>query len=351
VAGSNAATPMCPGRVPARFRPRSRRMARVSLILLTGAICLLMAASAAAEDEARDHLQRMSEAMHSLSYEGVFVYTQGDRAETMHVVHGAGEGEPRERVTALTGKRLEVIRHGEHLVCLMPDDGRAIIGRQPHDLLPRLRTEDLDSVPPQYRARSGVDTRIAGREAHGIELEPVDGYRYGVRLWIDHEHGLLLRSELLNTDGGVLERLLFTELDVVEHVDADTFEFDLDGYARVDEFMSPAGDGGDGPGLWLDPELPPGFDLVAVNTRPRGDGNGVARQHAVFSDGLASLSMFIDANVEGEGVLRGQADRGALRVRSRRLGGYRVTLIGAVPQTTLDFLFASLERAAASAPD
>ena len=325
---------------PMTSRPHPRagcaRDLRVWMLLA----CCLVVVPVWAGEGGREHLQRMAEATRSLSYEGTFVYSQGERAETMRVTHGMVDGESRERVTALSGAALELIRHGDQIVCLLPDSKRALIGYQPRGLLPGTLADDLDGVPEGYGTRKVGTSRVAGREAREVRVEPEDDFRYGLRLWLDRDHDLLLRSDLVTREGEVLERVLFTELEVVDEVDPGRFDFQLDGYERVEGVMpASASDMASSHEPRMQPELPAGFELIALDRS--GDAD-TGREHAVYSDGLASVSLFVDAEKGAVREFPAVAGTDVLRMRSERVGDHRVTLIGAVPAATLEYMIDSL---------
>ena len=85
-----------------------RRSANLAL-----AAALFLASGLAAAGPGRDPvawLERMSAAMSQMSYQGTFVYIQGDRLETMRITHVTGEDGVRERLVALSGAPREVMR-------------------------------------------------------------------------------------------------------------------------------------------------------------------------------------------------------------------------------------------------
>lgn len=306
---------------------------RVALVMITSLFTLPILA---AELEPGERLQRMGEAMESTPYEGVFVYSHGDRSDTLRVIHGVVDDESRERVTALTGDALEIIRHGARIVCLLPDQDRAVIGHQPRGMLPGALADGLDGALDHYRLVNGDDTRVAGRDVSEIRLEPVDRYRHEVRLWVDRETDLLLRSDRIDGDGAVLERMMFTALEAGQSVAAERFDYSLDDVSRVDEVMAVA-DGTDGAAeddLHITPATPPGFRLIAVDAA----GGDAGRQHAVYSDGVTTVSLFIDETA-GSG-LPASGGTSALTMRSATVNGYRLTALGAVPAATLEYMLA-----------
>lgn len=311
---------------------------------LVGALlALAMAPALAADPDGRSRLARMAEAMRSVPYEGTFVYSSGDRAETMRVVHGVIDGESREHVSALNGDALELYRHGDAVVCILPTEDRVVVGHQPRGALPGARARSLADVDEYYRIEPAGSDRIAGREADEIRVEPVDEYRHGFRFWIDRERGFLLRSDLVTADGGIPERLLFTQIEALEGVSAERFDYRDHPQARgIDLAANSAGrdrPARGGSRVSVDPALPPGFELVDVSRSP----GPPAREHAIYSDGLSTVSLFIERAVGGAPLADfAPRDRGALRVRAARVDGARVVVMGAVPAATLDYIVASL---------
>jgi sigma-E factor negative regulatory protein RseB len=63
----------------------------------------------------------------------------------------------------------------------------------------------------------------------------------------------------------------------------------------------------------------------------------------VFSDGLASLSVFIEALTEGNTPPEGVSAQGAVSVATRRLGDHWITVVGEVPATTVRQVAASIQ--------
>jgi sigma-E factor negative regulatory protein RseB len=66
--------------------------------------------------------------------------------------------------------------------------------------------------------------------------------------------------------------------------------------------------------------------------------------HLVFSDGLASVSLFIRAGAPGERPSRGAGRAGPASALSTVVDGYQVTAIGEVPANTLEALARGLQK-------
>jgi sigma-E factor negative regulatory protein RseB len=75
-------------------------------------------------------------------------------------------------------------------------------------------------------------------------------------------------------------------------------------------------------------------------------------QHLVYSDGLASVSVFIEPRNPQTEAIRGLAKVGAAFAYSRDLEGHQVTAVGEVPAATVQAIAAGVMKesdAAASA--
>ena len=66
--------------------------------------------------------------------------------------------------------------------------------------------------------------------------------------------------------------------------------------------------------------------------------------HLVFSDGLATVSVFIEPSNPQNQALGGLAKVGAAFAYSRRLNGNQVTVVGEVPAATVEAIAAGVTR-------
>ena len=69
--------------------------------------------------------------------------------------------------------------------------------------------------------------------------------------------------------------------------------------------------------------------------------------HLVYSDGLASVSVFIEES-QGEGRhLEGEASMGAMNAYGNTVDGYVVTVVGEVPAKTVQLMAQTMVRQSA----
>ena len=179
----------------------------------------LSATTQANDKEAVQMLERMTEAAKSLTYEGVFAYQSGKNLQSIRIFHRADARGELERLISLNGAAREVIRSNDMVTCINPEGKQVNVSRRPLGRgFPSDLPRRLNSATPYYQVELGEMDRVAGRQAHELIITPVDNYRYGYRLWVDAETDLLLKSELRNDAGEVLETFAFSSLSTGIHI-------------------------------------------------------------------------------------------------------------------------------------
>ena len=81
-------------------------------------------------------------------------------------------------------------------------------------------------------------------------------------------------------------------------------------------------------------EQVPGYVLTSVMRRPLGPDRGQA-VHMVFSDGLASVSVFIEPVADSTTLGLGALASGAISIYKRVLNGHLITALGEVPEAAV----------------
>jgi sigma-E factor negative regulatory protein RseB len=89
--------------------------------------------------------------------------------------------------------------------------------------------------------------------------------------------------------------------------------------------------------------LPAGFRLTAWRVQFIA-GSSVPVQHLVYSDGLASVSVFIEPADPRSQPMSGLAQVGGAFAFSRALDGHQVTAVGEVPPVTVEAIAASVTK-------
>ncbi len=299
--------------------------------------------------EGRDWIEKMSAAMQNLTYTGTFVYIHDREVESMQIFHSKMGGVEHERLVSLNGEAREIIRNADSVVCIWPGTKSVIVSKaQPRTPFPTFDPAQLTELEEHYRFRSIGRARVAGRFAEVIDITPLDDYRYGYRLWVDEEKFLLLRSAMSDSTGRMVEQVMFTDVRFPATMPLQMFAASTKGkeykWMTSVEDLKPvlAGSAESIPGIH-ELALPAGFALVSNKVTPVA-GTGFTVRRLMYSDGLASLSVFIsDAQDDSSGgILHGATAMGAVNAYGVMRDKWHATVVGEVPLATVRMLGESL---------
>ncbi len=285
---------------------------------------------------AMDWVQKMSSAMRNLSYRGNFVYLHENQLESMRITHYRDANVDKERLVSLNGEAREVIRDSQNLICIWPSSRKVVVDfSRKNSFSPIFIPEDIARLDKFYDMKLLGHDRVADMNAVVVHVDPRDRYRYGMKFWINEQNGLMLKSTLVNEDGKVIEQVMFTSLELVgadEWQDIDTMpdideNFTLVRYHSVDSSKSVAADSN-----WQVAGMPGGFWRESVLKRKIAGTDDFVHQ-MVYTDGLASLSVFIEKKNGFSSA--GKSSMGAVNAFIRILNDYSVTAIGEAPAITV----------------
>ena len=305
---------------------------------ILGLLVALSSTAWAQEPDETGILAQMAVAMRSLDYQGSFVYRHSGRIDTLRVFHAGGSRE-QERLISLNGARTELIRNGANITCIQPDDSAIVYtSASGRGLLP-LVPDAADPKLAEFYAIANVGSdRVAGYEADIVEVRPRDGYRYGYRLWLERGTRLLLRSIVVDHTGHSLEEFMFVALDI------GTAPADTDLLPRQRELLTTTAAPRDeidlrGPPAWQVLKAPAGFAFRSARSSASG---ATGAQHLVYSDGLASVSIYIETSDSTSEDLTTMAGRGTLNIYTYGKDKWRFTVLGNVPVATVTAIAQSI---------
>jgi sigma-E factor negative regulatory protein RseB len=307
-------------------------------LLVSAFLALFLSLTLHAGDASPEQwLERMADSLHRHSYEGTFVFQRGDRIDTVRVVHAAEEDGYRERLQTLTGSAREIIRSVDRISAIKgarvePQDGKQGAPQRP----PAFAGTMLRAHERYDLSSPGFD-RIAGFPCYQLHAVARDEYRYSHQYCLHQDTGLPLLSELIDAEGQLLERLVFIELEFLDVV----FEEALVPRgcdARHIEIRATEGAHGDADGhdQWYFEDLPPGFRTVIVTERSFGPEDLKPSLHFVLSDGLATVSVYVNPTGEDGEAFKAATRAGATHAFARPLAGHQVTVVGEVPRKTVE---------------
>lgn len=287
-------------------------------------------------------LNRIHTAALNENYEGTFVFQRGGMIQSSRIVHVAEHhGDEYERLESLDGRPRTVLRHNEDVYTFIPERKLCIVDqRQSKITFPSLVGADSSNVLDVYVPKLLGVERVAGFESQVIQLDPKDHYRFGYKLWADKATGLLLRAQTLDPDGHVLEQIAFSQIEIGTDSDHNSIAAgirNLAGWQVIHGSTSTVDMSAQG---WtINPDVA-GFKEIRQLRRPmapRGSPAGAAPvevDQAVFSDGLAAISVFVEPG--GKNTRKeGSGSSGATHIMIKRMGDFWITLLGEVPLDTL----------------
>lgn len=305
------------------------------------------APAAATERSLSDWLLRMHEASRRRAYVGTLVVSAGGHMSSSRVWHVCNGAQQLERVDALTGAPRSTFRRNDEVITFSPQTRVAVAEkREALTLFPHLLQSTDAALEQHYSASVQGSERVAGFEADVVQLSPRDRLRFGYRIWSEQRSGLVLKLQTLDEQGKVLEQVAFSELQLDAPVSMEQIARMMgqtEGYTVVSPQVVKTTAAAEG---WRLAQEVPGFRSMSCLRRPSGSGAPAVQW--VFSDGLASVSLFIEPFDPRRHAQEGLQEMGATRALTRRLaargGPWWLTLVGEVPAQTLQAFAQALER-------
>jgi sigma-E factor negative regulatory protein RseB len=334
------------------------RMVAAMLLLVLSPVLGAQPISAAAPSVAIDArtaersvnawLARMHEASRRRAYVGTYVISAGNTLSSARIWHVCDGEQQVERVESLTGAPRSTFRHNDQVFTFLAESRVVLVEkRESLAFFQNLLQASDSSISQFYSLGAPGSGRVAGLEADVMELRPKDGLRFGYRVWSEKKSGLVLKLQTLDGDGTVLEQAAFTELLLDAPVNR----------AKLTEMMGqtagyqvekpdlvktlPAGEG------WVLKNEVPGFKPMSCYKRAIGVAAAARQEHTlqwIFSDGLASVSLFVDVFDPRRHRGPAAAAMGATHTLTRRIGDWWLTAVGEVPLQTLMAFAQGLER-------
>ena len=302
-----------------------------------------------AERSVSEWLMRMHDASRKRTYAGTFVVSSGaGNLSSARIWHACDGVQQMERVESLTGAPRSIFRRNDQVITFLPDRKVAVTEkRESLGLFPNLLQTGDSAIPVFYSAKQVGSERVAGFDADVVLLRPKDTLRYGYRIWSEKKTGLVVKLQTLDADGRVLEQAAFSELQLDAPVKmeklgqmmANTAGYRVEASAMVKTTALSEG--------WVLKSSVPGFQPMSCFRRSVGEGPGAASDGTVqwvFSDGLASVSLFVEAFDPRRDGQEGVATAGATQSLTRRVGDWWLTAVGEVPLATLKAFAVALER-------
>lgn len=301
--------------------------------------------------DAQAWLTRIHRAATTHSFTGLYVVSAGGMVSSSRITHYCEGQQQFERIDALDGQMRRVLRHNDLVTTIWPHSRVALVEHRNAMMtaFPSLLHGNDAEVAQYYDLQVLGDDRVAGYEAQLLLLRPRDRERYGYRLWAEKASGLLLRAEVLGERDEVLEAAAFSEISIgvrpqPEQVLAAMKK--VAGYRIVKPLPVATHLEAEG---WISKAAVPGFRQTSCVMRPldataSADASGQQVLQATWSDGLSSVSVFIEPYQADRHTQEISTSIGATQTLMKRHNEWWITVMGDVPAATLRQFARGLQR-------
>lgn len=286
-------------------------------------------------------LKKMSTAFSELNFRGLVVYGDGEHWESLEYRQSLHGDSLFRRTDYLTGMARTQIRHDNQLFCI--HSGKHTAGLTP-DVFKPLNRDLADKLPTILRSydvhlathTGGTSARIAAHDVVFVTLTPKSDDRYGYQLWLERTTGLPLKVDLLDIEGHLLQRVQFAEIELGAVTPISLFSSHEGGHAlrltpsSVTQLVSAS------EAHWQPTWLPDGFELQGHNLRD--DVEGQFGERFIFSDGLSSVTVFIDqvSDEVGPDLIRNwHGTSASVRHTHNSAGDFRISVVGELPPSSV----------------
>lgn len=304
------------------------------------------AASAQGQAAVEQWLARLQSAPQRHSYAGDVVVSVRGRVSTSRIEHARdAHGRAMDRIETLNGQPRITYRQADEVLTLWPRSRQAVREkRDPMLSFPNLLQGAAGRLTHFYAIVPDGEDWVAGHAVDQMDLQPLDAWRYSYKIWTEKKSGLPVKVQILDAQGRVLEQSMFAELTFDPALDAAAMlrqRNDLKDYKVKTSSLqrtTPAQEG------WHMAQPVPGFEPVSCYRRLLDQSEGQAAMQWIFSDGLASVSLFLQPFDSERHQREVQLSQGATHVLTRRMQDWWLTAVGEVPMQTLQAFAEGLQR-------
>lgn len=295
---------------------------------------------------ATDWLTQLQESLRTLNYRISYVVSQqGAQSEPYLWRHGMVDGVEMEHLSLLNGPGREAFRVGGVVSYFEP-------ASPPYSI----RSEFINGpIPSQFFVAPTIlnqaydivlvgKSRVSGLAAQQIRIISKDNSRYSFVAWLDQQSGLLLKLDMLDLEGKLLEQVQVTSIHISDSPDDYFYKIEKDKLPEVAMMKASTS----APHKWQINWLPKGMKAIKQDTH-RLPVTGDNVDYVLLSDGLVDVSVYVHA-------IRGSsAENGWLRHQSNTLlslnnGKIEVTVVGKIPAETANNIASSIRPRAAKVP-
>lgn len=294
-------------------------------------------------NSAQAWLDKMSDAHSTLNYSISFVLLKPGVDSQPYLWRHAidSKGEKMEQLNLLNGPGREVVRIGNKVSYFEPNvPPYSLQSSVINGPFPSAFFQQPEEVRASYDFVMVGRSRVSGRAAQQIRVVSKDKTRFGMNLWLDQETGLMLKLNLVDLNGQLLEQIQVTACQVTEQPDPFFAKIEPAVLPDVLKMRPPQ----DNKPIWNIRYLPVGMAEIKRDVH-RLPITGHTVEYVMLSDGLVDVSVYM-REVQKDGLsqdilLRHESDT----LLTRNQGQLNVTVIGKLPPKTANDIANSIRLA------
>ncbi|WP_114908516.1 sigma-E factor regulatory protein RseB [Haemophilus haemolyticus] len=301
-------------------------MKKIALKFTALSLSLLLSSIASAEDlSAKQSLDKMTQALDNLNYEIAFVQTTPSNMDSFRYRHIKKDNKTYAQLVTLDGRQQEIIQR-DNLVSYFQPNTQAFTLNSSNivDAMPAVVRADFDKLSTVYDFIKIGKDRVAGRFADTIRIVPKDDFRYQYLVFVDEENGLLLRGDMLDSEGKLLDQFRVVTLYIDDRLRGLTEYINK---VSMPPLLKESKNEQNSDITWSAGWVPQSFSLIRY-TQETLENEVI--DSALYSDGLFTFTLFV-SNVGSNVLPENTWKQGAYTIYSEVRSGKEITLIGQLP--------------------
>ncbi|MBZ6067005.1 MucB/RseB C-terminal domain-containing protein [Aeromonas schubertii] len=307
---------------------------RKSRLAVSAALFLICSQASADPASAEALLQQMQSASHHRHFELSMVKVRQGRIESLRYSHTIIKGQQVAHLTHLDGQNIEFLQRADDYTFFEAGHSPYTLkGARFPGIWSALQRVPLDQLTRSYDVVMAGRSRVAGQVSQVVRLVPRDGEKYGFVLWLDEESHLLLRVDMIDREGNLVEQVLGVDLDLLTAAPAWLAKLAAESQppalALEEAYQAPQQEL-----AWRITWLPDGF-ILKSRDRHRLVATNQPVDYMMASDGLVDLSVYVSRADPQQSVRQQLIRQGATTLVSFVNDvGVEITVVGEVPAET-----------------
>ncbi|MDN4500868.1 MucB/RseB C-terminal domain-containing protein [Alteromonadaceae bacterium BrNp21-10] len=297
--------------------------------------------SSTQEGSAQAWLHKMSTSLRTLNFDISFVMlTPPSAVEPYRWRHAIVDGKDMEHLSLLNGPGREIVRINDQVSYFEPNvPAYTLLSDTINGPVPGILLKEPLLLESAYDFVLVGRSRVSGRSTQQVRIISKDKTLYGFNLWLDQLTGLLLKMDMVDEQGKVIEQFQATSLQVSSEP-AELFsrikEAELPNVLKILSAV-------DVQHKWQINWLPVGMLEIKRDTH-RLPVTGQIVDYMLFSDGLIDISIYLQKS-ENDGGTKDLFRHGSNTFFSTTRGPLDVTVVGKVPPQTANLIAQSISLA------